>query len=175
MSGDRSRAVGPFIGLVLAVTLSACSVSASVSVGSSELSTSKLAAIVLKVTRRQGLVAQHVSCPAGVALRKGTLSYCAARYSNGESSRFLVRQTDDKGNVYIRPAEMTAPAIENEIRVALRQRGITATAHCPDAVAIVVGKSFECTVSDAAQTGTIPVKITDATGGYTLGTITAKR
>ena len=86
-----------------------------------------------------------------------------------------MRQTDDKGDVYVRPVEMTAPAIENEIRVALRRRGIAATARCPAGVAIVVGRSFECTVSDNAQTGTIPVRITDDTGGYALGTITAKR
>jgi hypothetical protein len=46
MSGDGRRVVGPLVGLAIAVTLSACSVSASVSVGSSELSTSKLTAIV---------------------------------------------------------------------------------------------------------------------------------
>lgn len=133
-----------------------------------------MAALVTKVTKRQGLAAQHVACPSGIGFEKGRLSYCTAHYASGESSRFVVRQTNGSGNVDVHPAEMTAPAIENEIRVALRRRGIAASARCPANVAIVVGTVFNCTVSDARQTGTLPVKITDPSGGYLLGTITVK-
>ena len=157
--------------LGLAATLSACSASASVSIGSSGLSASKMSALVTTVTTREGLTARSVSCPSGVQLQKGLVSYCTAHYANGETSRFLVRQTDGSGSVDAVPAEMTAPVIEYHIRaVYLSQRGVTVTASCPANVPIVVGSRFQCTVRHGSQTAIVPVKITDADGGYALGT-----
>lgn len=62
-----------------------------------------------------------------------------------------MRQTDDNGNVSVVPAEMTAPALENDIRLVLRRRGIVVTATCPAHEAIVVGHSFLCNLKDARQ------------------------
>jgi hypothetical protein len=154
----------------LALVLAGCSASASVSIGSSQLSASKLEALVKTVTKQQHFPDQSASCPSGVGDKKGRLSYCTAHYADGESSRFLVRQLDDKGNVTVLPAEMTAPALENDIRLVLRHRGIAVTARCPAHVPIVVGHSFLCTIKDARQTAVLPVKITTASGGFTLGT-----
>ncbi len=151
--------------------MTACSVSANVSIGSSELGAGKMEAFVKTVTTREGLTAKSVSCPSGVALEKGMLSYCTARYADGETSRFLVRQTDGSGHVDVGPAEMTAPAIENTIVLALRRRGVTATASCPPHVAIVVGDVFTCALKSGTQSAVVPVKITSATGGYLLGRV----
>jgi hypothetical protein len=65
---------------------------------------------------------------------------------------------------------MTAPALENDIRLVLRRRGIAVTASCPPHVTIVVGHSFLCKLKDATQSVVLPVKITSASGGFTLGT-----
>ncbi len=156
----------------LAAALCGCSASASVSIGSSPgLSQSKMRALVLTVTTREGLTAQSVSCPSGVPLKAGLVSYCTAHYASGETSRFLVRQTDANGDVNAAPAEMTAPAIEQNIRAVYRsQRGLTVTASCPSGVPIVVANRFDCTVRDGSQTAVVPVKITDADGGFALGT-----
>ena len=54
MSGDRTRAAGPLVALLIGVVLAGCSAHASISIGSSELSASKLSALVMSVTRRSG-------------------------------------------------------------------------------------------------------------------------
>jgi hypothetical protein len=174
MSGDRTSVHGLLVAATLAGGLAGCSANASVSIGSSALSVAKMSALVRSVTRRQGLPARSVSCPAGIGLKKGRVSYCTARYADGETSRFSVRQTNGSGAVYVSPAEMTAPAVEQNIRLALRRRGITATASCPKHVPIVVGNSFVCTVRDASQTVSLPIKITDSSGGWALGTTSTR-
>ena len=132
-----------------------------------------MSALVTTVTTREGLTAQSVTCPSGVPLKAGKVSYCTAHYANGETAAFLVRQTDGNGSVDALPAEMTAPAVEHNIGAAiLAKTGLTVVAHCPAHVPIVVGNTFTCTAHDGSQTVSLPVKITDPDGGYRLGTTT---
>jgi hypothetical protein len=155
----------------LGVALAGCSASGSISFGSSQLSASKLEALVTTVTVQQGLRANKVSCPSGISEKKGKVSTCTATYAGGETSEFLVRQTDGSGAVYAAAAGMTAPLIEQKIRqVFLAQRQLTVTATCPPNVPIVVGKKFNCVVHSGTQSAELPVKITSAQGDYSLGT-----
>lgn len=69
---------------------------------------------------------------------------CQATLAGGGTVRFSATQTDSKGHIHVGPAEMIAVEVENQIHGALKKRGVSATATCPQHVPIVPGKTFVC-------------------------------
>jgi hypothetical protein len=165
--GRRSPVVGAAAAVVGA--LSGCSASGSISLGSSELSASKMEALVTSVTASQGLKATSVSCPSGVSEKKGVVSYCTAHYAGGETSRFSILQTDGSGGVTAAPADMTAPLVERTIRqLYLSKQQLTVTAVCPENVPIVVGTKFNCTAHSGSESQVLSVTVTSKAGDFTV-------
>jgi hypothetical protein len=81
------------VALVIAAALTGC--------GSDEvviLNTERVErAIEASIQQKRGLEA-HVSCPSGVHQKQGLTFQCVAQLKNG-TTRFEVKQTDDRGHV----------------------------------------------------------------------------
>jgi hypothetical protein len=110
-----------------------------------------------------------VRCPSNVKIAAGVVTDCQATLAGGDTVRFSATQTDGKGHIHVGPAEMIAVEVENQIHGALKKRGVTATATCPQHVPIVSGKTFVCSATDAhGQRARIGVTITDKNAGFRM-------
>jgi hypothetical protein len=121
------------------------------------------------LTKQAGVQVQSVNCPSKAKIAKGVVTYCDTTLAGGDTVRFTATQTDGTGHVHVGPAEMIALEVQNAIQRALRQRGVTATAKCPEHVPIVVGSTFVCVASDQqGRNARIGVTITDASAGFRM-------
>jgi hypothetical protein len=121
------------------------------------------------LTKQAGVQVQSVTCPSKAKIATGVVTYCDATLAGGDTVRFSATQTDAKGHVHVAPAEMIALEVQNKIQSALRQRGVTAAAKCPQHVPIAVGKTFVCVATDAqGRHARIGVTITDASAGFRM-------
>ncbi len=80
-----------------AVGLTACG-----SLGSSDptiLDTEKVERSIERAALEQRRVRVQVSCPSGVVQKKGVVFTCRAVVAGGGSTRFVVTELDDAGNV----------------------------------------------------------------------------
>jgi hypothetical protein len=121
------------------------------------------------LTKQAGVQVQSVKCPDRAKIAKGVVTYCTATLAGGETVRFVATQTDDKGHAHVGPAEMIATEVQNKIQSALQQRGVTATAKCPQHVPIVVGQTFLCTATDSkGHNAKIGITIANSSAGFTM-------
>lgn len=121
------------------------------------------------LTKQAGVQVRAVSCPSKARIATGVVTYCNATLAGGDTVRFSATQTDSSGRVHVGPAEMIGLEVQNRIQSSLRQRGVAASAKCPQHVPIVVGNVFVCTVADAhGRQARIGVTITDASAGFRL-------
>jgi hypothetical protein len=97
------------------------------------------------------------------------VTVCQATLRTGETEPFTVTQTNAKGNVHIAPMNLLAASVERNITARLAQRGIRATAICPEHVPVQVGATFTCTATDVKGVNVkITATILDAVGSYRL-------
>jgi hypothetical protein len=121
------------------------------------------------LTSQAHVKVQSVTCPSKVKIAKGVVTYCEATLAGGDTVRFDATQTDSKGHIHIGPAEMIAVEVQDSIQSALKKRGVSTTATCPQHVPIVVGKTFVCTATDPqGHRARIGVTIADANAGFRL-------
>jgi hypothetical protein len=121
------------------------------------------------LTRQAHVKVESVSCPAKAKIAKGVVTYCQATLASGDTVRFAATQTDGKGHVHIGPAEMISDEVQNSIQAALKKRGVTTTARCPQHVPIVVDSTFVCTATDPqGHRARIGVTIADQNAGFRM-------
>jgi hypothetical protein len=110
-----------------------------------------------------------VSCPKQAKLAKGVVVDCSVTLHGGHVVRMKATQLDDKGTVHLVASEMLADNVEHGIVATLAPGGKRVRAVCPQHVSVVVGKTFNCTVINAAgRKTTAGVTIVDSDGGFRL-------
>jgi hypothetical protein len=102
-----------------------------------------------------------VTCPTGIALRKGMKFYCAAQVGR-EITPFRVTQTDSSGHVSFvglsagdaprLPTQAIAGAIGDLIR---SDHGTRATVRCPVGIPRQRGLSFVCSATRSGRKATL--------------------
>jgi hypothetical protein len=121
------------------------------------------------LTKQAGVQVQSVKCPDNAKIAKGVVIDCVATLVGGDTVRFTATETDDQGHVHVGPAEMIAAEVQNKIASALKQRGVTAIATCPQHVPIVVGQTFVCTATDkAGRHAKIGITIRSTSAGFSM-------
>jgi Domain of unknown function (DUF4333) len=111
---------------------------------------------------------QSVSCPAG-SEPKGTVVHCAVTLRAGHRLTVTATALDGLGAFRVIASEMLADNVERGIVETLAQRGVKASATCPEHIRVVVGRMFGCRVSYArGDHATATVTIVDADGGFRL-------
>lgn len=147
-------------GLALGLVLAGC--------GASGYNTSELAKMIRgELDQHRGFHVRSVSCPKQAKLGKNVVIRCTATLAGGRKVNVRATQLDAKGTVHVVIGEMFADNVERGIVATLAQRGITATAVCPEHVLVVVGKRFDCTVSSSADRyRRAVVSIVDSDGGF---------
>jgi Domain of unknown function (DUF4333) len=138
----RMRQVSAIIvGLCATIALAGC--------GTPRIDPGIVANLMRRLLESQnGVPVRSVHCPETIHPAKGAVTYCTATLTNGHTVRMLATPTNGSGQVRVAPAEMIADQVQNSIASALaKQRGITATAVCPQHVPIVVGRTFLCRAS----------------------------
>lgn len=123
-----------------------------------------------RLEQHRGFDVQSVACPAHAKLVQGVVIRCTATLRGGHVVGLRATQLDDKGAVHLVANEMFADNVERSIGLTLGERGVRATAVCPERVPVVLGKVFGCSVRDAnGDHGRVVVTIVDSDGGFKLG------
>jgi Domain of unknown function (DUF4333) len=151
------------IALIGAIT--GCAVS---SEGSGSLDPAKAESLARTLLEtKAGVQVRSVTCPSGVKLQKGLVTYCTATLVSGHTVRLRVTQTNGDGHAVVTPAEMVADGIQLTIQQGYAGKGVKATATCPQHMPIVVGGTFFCTAADKyGHTVKIRITIIDRTAGF---------
>ena len=116
-----------------------------------------------------GFDVQSVACPRG-SVAQGVVVRCTATLTGGHTVGVRATALDGQGAFHIVASEMLADNVEREIVRTLLERSIKARAVCPEHVKVVIGRTFDCSVTDATGRHlTAAVIIVDADGGFRLG------
>ncbi|HEY6396342.1 MAG TPA: DUF4333 domain-containing protein [Solirubrobacteraceae bacterium] len=136
--------------------------------GTRQLDSSKLVSTMRQVLEGQaGLHVRSVRCPDNIAVGKGIVTPCTATLTDGHTVKMSAVQKDSNGNVHVGPAEMVADQIQNFIVNALAQRGVKATATCPQHQPVVVGSTFVCTATDPQnRSAKVQITVSNAAAGF---------
>lgn len=128
----------------------------------------KLMSTIRQVLEGQaGLHVRSVRCPQDIKVGKGIVTYCTATLTDGRTVRMSAVQKDNHGNVHVGPAEMIADQMQNFIVHALAKRGVIATAACPQHEPIVVGSTFDCTVTDRqGRSAKVQITVNSPSAGF---------
>jgi hypothetical protein len=118
------------------------------------------AAITTAISRERHQIAT-VTCPTGIALRKGMKFYCAAQVGR-EITPFRVTQTDASGHVsFVGVSAGDAPSLPTQaIAGAIadlipRHHGARATVRCPIGIPRQRGLSFVCLATRPGRKATL--------------------
>jgi hypothetical protein len=158
--------------LIIAVLLAACGSSSTSTSSSSTFHTLDASAIEghikTQVQQQLGLTVSSASCPSGQPGLVGKNFTCTMTLSSGETEQMAVIPNNNKGLYTIRPAQMIATYVQATIEQRAARQGLQLTASCPQHVAIVVGKRFDCTIATpAGQRAILGVTINDHDGNFT--------
>jgi Domain of unknown function (DUF4333) len=116
-----------------------------------------------------GFKVQSVACPRESAA-KGEVVSCTATLEGGHKVGVRATALDGKGTFRIITSEMLADNVERGIVGTLAARSIKARAVCPEHVKVVIGRTFDCTVTEATGGhATAAITILDADGGFRVG------
>jgi hypothetical protein len=125
--------------------------------------------ITSRLDQHRGFDVQSVACPAHAKLAQGVVVRCTATLRGGHVVGLRATQLDDKGTVHLVANEMFADNVERSVVLNLGERGVRATAVCPEHVPVVLRRTFDCSVRDASgQHGRVAVTIVDSDGGFRL-------
>jgi hypothetical protein len=116
-----------------------------------------------------GFQVQSVNCPAA-KVAKGAVVRCTATLADGHKVGVRATSLDGRRAFRIIASEMLADNVERGIVGTLAERSVKARALCPEHVKVVIGRTFDCSVTDAAGRHlTAAVTILDADGGFRVG------
>jgi hypothetical protein len=125
--------------------------------------------ITSRLDQHRGFDVQSVACPSHAKLAQGVVIRCTATLGGGHVVGLRATQLDDKGTVHLVASEMFADNVERSVVVALGERGVRATAVCPEHVPVVLGRMFDCSVRAAnGHRSRVAVTIVDSDGGFRL-------
>jgi hypothetical protein len=121
----------------------------------------RVAAAITTAISRERHQNATVTCPTGIALRKGVKFYCAAQIGR-EIAPFRVTQTDSSGHVsFVGVSAGDAPGLPTQviagaIRDLLRgDHGTRPTVLCPIGIPRQRGLSFVCSATRPGRTATL--------------------
>ena len=116
-----------------------------------------------------GFRVQSVACPRG-SIATGAVTRCTATLKGGHKVGVRATALDGNGAFHIVASEMLADNVERAILRTLAARNIKARAVCPEHVRVVIGRVFDCSVTDApGRHLTAAVTILDSDGGFHVG------
>jgi len=121
----------------------------------------------------RGFTVASVTCPPGTgskgAVSAGTVVHCTATLRGGHKVGVRATALDGEGTFHIVTSEILPDNVEGQIVATLAQRGIKARAVCPAHVRVVIGRTFECRVTEAGGHHlAVAVTIVDADGGFRM-------
>lgn len=133
---------------------------------------SKAEALVTQLARdRLGIRVRSVSCPGGVALRKGATFTCTVTGRDGTAGRVPgeVTSRDKGGTVFVSPRLLlSSRKLKQQMTAFLRKQVKGARVSCPDVITIRKGATFTCKATAAnGQTADVRTTMTDSKGAVT--------
>jgi hypothetical protein len=124
--------------------------------------------IRVSLDHHRGYHVQSLSCPK-VRLAKDLVIICGVTIRGGHKLRMRATELDNHGSYHLVASEMLADNVEHGIVTTRASRDPGAIAHCPAHVPVLVGRSFDCGVTDhQGRHLTAVVAIGDRDGGFVV-------
>jgi hypothetical protein len=142
---------------------------ASGSSGRSGYDTTELAKdIRASLDQHPGFAVRSVNCPTHAKKAKGVVVRCSATLRDGAVDKMRATETDGNGTINLVGSLMFPDNVERAVQANLSSTAAGAHVACPDRVAVVIGHTFTCRLTNAGPYRSARITIIDSDGGFRM-------